>query len=132
MTAAKRRAPQRDARGVDPFELLDERDRGVPVLVLVTDAYELARMATAVAEVPIVEHHGADSRLREPLRGPVQLHVAHAGQSVGQDHARARGCVWTARLIEPGRELGLADRDPGLASGAHLAGLEFPPFHDHS
>jgi hypothetical protein len=43
------------------------RDRGAPVLDLLADPEALARLATGVAEVAVVEHERRHARPREPL-----------------------------------------------------------------
>ena len=61
-------------------------------------------MAAAVAEVPIGEGQGGDTRLREPLGEGIQAHLACRAQAVPEDdHGRRRssGGQVTGRPCSP-------------------------------
>src|SRR4029077_13024092 len=91
MTAAEGAAPDGNAGSVDVTTILHPCDGGTPVGELALDRQELPRLAAAVAEVPIGEGQGGDTRLGEPFGEGVQAHLACRAQAVPEDDHGRRG-----------------------------------------
>src|SRR5205823_3917313 len=86
--AAERGAPQRDAVAVDPVETASVGKGGGPVAELALDVEQLARLAAAVAEVPVGEDQRGDAGIREAAREGLQAVLARRPQAVAEDHER--------------------------------------------
>jgi len=85
-------APGDDAAAVRLGQVPGTGDRGLPVFPLPGDRQQLARLALAVAEVPVVEHQAGVTGRAEPAGVGGESHRPHAAEPVGHhDHRRLPG-----------------------------------------
>ena len=87
--------------GVDLVEAARVGERRGPVAELALDVEQLARLAAAVAEVPVGEDQRGDAGVREPARVGLEPVLAGAAEAVAEDHQR--------------RALGVGHEQPGAA-----------------
>jgi hypothetical protein len=82
-------APDRDSGRVDSRQGRGERDRGLPVGELIPDAHDLARLATALPEMAVVDGEDGEPGVVESLREQVGARFLGHRATAGHDHARA-------------------------------------------
>jgi hypothetical protein len=101
MAAAEGRPPQRDPLVVDVIEAARVSERCSPVAELALDVEQLARLAAAVAEVPVGEGQRGDADVREAAGKGLEPVLARCSETVAEDHER--------------RALGVGHEQPGAA-----------------
>ena len=105
MARAKRRAPQRHARGIELGPGADEGERGIDVLEVTAEAHELARLAVRFAEMAEVEGQHGEARGREPALVLVEHHGVGGAAAMDQQHdgmrRSGRGSVSQAAQRSP-------------------------------
>ena len=120
VTASERGAPQRDPLAVDPVEAARIGDRRRPVGELAFDVEQLARLAAAVAEVPVGERERGDPRVREPASVRLEPELPSRAEAVSEDHERRPlgvGHEQPAAALVAGR--GEGDVESGAWSRVH-------------
>jgi hypothetical protein len=124
VTARGGEAPDRQPGRVDSGQRPGEVDRRLPVVELVADPRDLARLPAALAHTAVVESDDAEPGIVEPLGELVGARLLGHREPAGHDHARAVG----SRIVPRGA-LGIAtdesnllplDRHPDLRNGLDL------------
>lgn len=89
MTTAEGGSPDDDAAGIDIVAAAGKSDGGLPVLQLLPDIQQLARLAFAVAEVAVIKDQTGVAGGTEALGEGIKAHDAGAAQTMGHDdHGR--------------------------------------------